>query len=101
MRCGCSSGLAASWLRISGEALHSSQRSPSLLMAMDDWVRELAEMLPARKPRQREQLQFHWGKPPPAAAPRTSTCMQDSGNKPTTAGTRQGTSRSMLLHDVR
>src|SRR5262249_54336614 len=39
--------------------------------AMDDWVRARALIDPARKPLQFGQLQFHWGKPPPAADPST------------------------------
>ncbi len=38
--------------------------------AMDDWVRAVARRLPSRKPLQLTQLQFHCGKPPPAAEPR-------------------------------
>lgn len=36
---------------------------------MEDWVRARALRLPWRKPWQLGQLQFHWGKPPPAAEP--------------------------------
>jgi hypothetical protein len=43
---------------------------------MDDWVRALAFRLPSRKPAQLAQLQFHWGKPPPAADPRIWTNME-------------------------
>src|ERR1700691_4004591 len=37
---------------------------------MEDCVRVCARKVPALKPRQFGQLQFHWGKPPPAADPR-------------------------------
>ena len=70
-RAGCSAGVCAICLRMSGEALTSSQSSPVALMAMDDWVRARAWMLPLRKPSQLAQLQFHCGKPPPAAEPST------------------------------
>ena len=46
------------------------QSSSLPLTAIDDWVRGLAVTLPSRTPRQLSQLQFHWGKPPPAAEPR-------------------------------
>ncbi|MNG11193.1 hypothetical protein D3C84_947130 [compost metagenome] len=60
---------------MSGEALHNTQSLPLALMAMDDWVRGWARSLPLRTPRQLRQLQFHWGKPPPAAEPRIWICM--------------------------
>ena len=57
--------------RMSGEALTSTQRAGSRpLTAMEDCVRGRARRVPARKPAQFGQLQFHWGKPPPAADPR-------------------------------
>ncbi|MCY1305526.1 hypothetical protein D9M70_553340 [compost metagenome] len=74
-RAGCSGGKASSWARMSGEALHSTQSMPLALMAMDDCVRGWARTLPLRTPRQLRQLQFHWGKPPPAAEPRIWMCM--------------------------
>jgi hypothetical protein len=40
-------------------------------MAREDWVRERARTVPLRTPAQLRQLQFHCGKPPPAADPRT------------------------------
>jgi len=39
--------------------------------AIDDWVRALAATVPLRTPAQLRQLQFHCGKPPPAAEPST------------------------------
>jgi hypothetical protein len=60
---------------MSGEALHNTQLTPSSEIAMDDWVRAWARRLPLRKPAQLAQLQFHWGKPPPAAEPRIWTNM--------------------------
>ena len=41
------------------------------LTAMEDWVRARKCGAPLRTPEQLRQLQFHWGKPPPAADPRT------------------------------
>src|SRR3990167_11551391 len=70
-RAGCSSGASRIWVRMSGEALTSSQSLPSALMAMDDCVRACALSVPRRKPSQLGQLQFHCGKPPPADDPRT------------------------------
>jgi hypothetical protein len=69
VRAGCKAGVARIWLRISGEALTSTQSSPFSLTAIDDCVRLVARMLPLRTPRQLKQLQFHCGKPPPAAEP--------------------------------
>jgi hypothetical protein len=38
---------------------------------MEDCVRGVARTVPRRTPSQLRQLQFHCGKPPPAAEPRT------------------------------
>src|SRR4030095_7040833 len=70
---GCNSGVARICARMSGEALKSTQYSPSLLTAIEDWLRGRARTVPARTPAQLRQLQFHCGKPPPAAEPRTLT----------------------------
>src|SRR5690554_2128461 len=70
-RAGCSSGKSMNWVRISGDALNSSQLTLSPLTAMDDWVLLVALMVPLRRPSQLGQLQFHWGNPPPAAEPST------------------------------
>src|SRR5450631_3451306 len=69
--CGCSAGLAAICWWMSGEALHSTQRRPSTETAIEDWLRLRACSVPARTPLQLPQLQFHCGKPPPAAEPST------------------------------
>jgi hypothetical protein len=57
---------------MSGEALN---RTPSVALSprtkIDDCVRGLARIVPERRPEQLRQLQFHCGKPPPAAEPRT------------------------------
>ncbi len=74
-RAGWRAGKAAIWARMSGEALQRIQRSPSSDRAMEDCVRGWAATLPSRTPRQLRQLQFHWGKPPPAAEPRIRMCM--------------------------
>src|SRR3546814_17814239 len=74
---------------MSGEALHSTQFTPSSEIAMDDWVRAWARRLPLRKPAQLAQLQFHWGKPPPAADTRiwnTMVAPSAHHNKKTTGG---------------
>src|SRR5579862_3334 len=68
----CSAGLARSCARMSGEALMSTHSPPArALTAIEDWVRARARSVPARRPAQLRQLQFHWGKPPPAADPST------------------------------
>jgi hypothetical protein len=45
---------------------------------MEDWVRAVAFRVFLRTPVHMWQLQFHWGKPPPAAAPRTCTNIRKS-----------------------
>src|SRR5262245_20782439 len=70
-RPGCSSGKARNCARRSGEALNSTQSAFPLVTTMDDWVRGRVRKVPLRTPSQFGQLQFHWGKPPPAAEPRT------------------------------
>jgi hypothetical protein len=69
-RPGCRSGFARSCAKTSGDAFTSTHESlpPT---AMDDWVRARPRSVPARHPLQFGQLQFHWGKPPPAADPST------------------------------
>lgn len=68
-RAGCNAGFARIWVSMSGDALIRSQSSPLTLMHKDDWVRACAWIVPRRKPLQFGQLQFHCGKPPPAAEP--------------------------------
>src|SRR6516164_1838000 len=68
----CRAGLACSCARTSGEAFTSAQRGLSEPhTAIEDWVRACVRNVPSRTPEQLRQLQFHWGKPPPAADPRT------------------------------
>src|SRR2546428_12390971 len=71
-RAGCSTAFALSCARMSGEALTSAHwRSSPPLTAIEDWVLGRARRVPLRTPEQLRQLQFHWGKPPPAADPST------------------------------
>src|SRR5471032_159392 len=70
---GCRSGFARNCAKISGDALTSTQESPPVT-TMEDCVRARACSVPARYPLQLGQLQFHWGKPPPAADPSTRIC---------------------------
>src|SRR5476651_2008746 len=72
-RLGWRKGEALICCRMSGEALNRTQLAPSALTAIDDCVRAVARRVPARRPAQLGQLQFHCGKPPPAAEPRTRT----------------------------
>jgi len=58
-------------IRISGDALMSTQPSVSALTATLSWVRGVARTTPSRTPRQLLQPQFHCGNPPPAAEPKT------------------------------
>src|SRR5215471_5606899 len=66
--------IACAWIcwRRSGEALIRNQRSPSPLTASDAWVRAVTPGAPSRARRHATAFEFHWGKPPPAAAPRTT-----------------------------
>jgi hypothetical protein len=52
----------------SGDALIRNQRSPSLEIAVLDCV--CGAIFPVRAATQFAQLQFHCGRPPPAALPR-------------------------------
>ncbi|MBA2594623.1 MAG: hypothetical protein H0U97_21250 [Gammaproteobacteria bacterium] len=52
--------------------MNNTHSSPSPT-AIDDWVRACARIVPWRRPAQLRQLQFHCGKPPPAAEPSTYT----------------------------
>ena len=69
-RPGCRSGFARNCVKMSGDAFTSAQESPPET-AMEDWVRARPRKVPARYPLQFGQLQFHCGKPPPAADPST------------------------------
>ncbi len=69
-------GVAASCVRTSGEALKSTQRSPSADTQSDDWLRGRTSSVRVRAETQRGQPQFHWGSPPPAAEPRTMARME-------------------------
>ena len=51
--------------------MNRTQSGLPLVTAIDDCVRARALRVPLRTPSQLRQLQFHWGKPPPAADPRT------------------------------
>ena len=46
---------------------------------MEDWVRARPCNVPDLKPLQLGQLQFHWGKPPPAADPSTLIFKEEVG----------------------
>ncbi len=78
VRAGCNIGKAASCARRSGEVLNNTQSMPSALTAIDDWVLGTALIVLLRTPWQFGQLQFHCGKPPPAAEPKTLTSMDYS-----------------------
>jgi hypothetical protein len=60
-------GRSASWRSRSGDALTRYQGSSPEPITIEDWVRGIAR--PSRAAAQTGQLQFHWGKPPPAADP--------------------------------
>ena len=68
---GSNSGNENICVRRSGLAFSSDHREPSALIASEHCVRAFARIDPARNPEQLAQLQFHCGKPPPAAEPRT------------------------------
>jgi hypothetical protein len=65
---GCKSGALSICRGKSGEALIRNQRSPSPEIAVLDCV--CGAIFPVRAPTQFAQLQFHCGRPPPAALPR-------------------------------
>jgi len=69
------------WVSTSGEALINTQSGEPSPTMMEDWVRGVALMVPARNPAQLVQLQFHCGKPPPAAEPKTCICITDQRSK--------------------
>ena len=72
VRAGCSTGFACNWARMSGDAFTNAQALPaSPVTAIEDWVRARVWREPLRTPAQLRQLQFHCGKPPPAAEPNT------------------------------
>src|SRR5690554_4033977 len=77
-RAGCSAGKSSICFLISGDALNRIQSEPLALTAIDDCVRGLALIVPSLTPRQFAQLQFHWGKPPPAPDPNTCTNIKSS-----------------------
>ena len=58
---------------MSGEAFSTTQSTPSGEIATELWL--ITGMVPARASAQFGQAQFHWGKPPPAAAPSIFTCI--------------------------
>ena len=87
---GCSAGKPSIWARISGEQLRSSQRTPSALTATHSCVRAEARTRPSRTPRQFGQPQFHCGKPPPAAEPRTRITMSSPTNTTALPRRRKG-----------
>jgi hypothetical protein len=62
---------------MSGDALTNTQAEPELT-AIDDCVRAYPWSVPPRKPAQLPQLQFHCGKPPPAAEPKTRILMKQA-----------------------
>jgi hypothetical protein len=59
-------------------------------MKIDDCVRGLKRASSARAPVQLAQLQFHCGKPPPAAAPRTVMRMEERAQEEQRPGGRPG-----------
>src|SRR5215470_1284347 len=77
-RGGSSCRVSAICVRRSGDAPSRNQTTPSGEKASCVWVRAVARREPARRPEQFRQAQFHCGKPPPAAEPRTLMCI--SGN---------------------
>src|SRR5450631_3867247 len=66
---GCRNAECPICSRRSGEALSRNHLAPSLLMARLAWDRGSAAGSPARALLQASALEFHWGNPPPAAAP--------------------------------
>src|SRR5579863_1725385 len=73
---GANSASRRSCCRRSGEALTSSQEEEWSETANCACVRACDFSSPRRRRLQFEHAQFHWGKPPPAAEPRTLTRIQ-------------------------
>ena len=59
---------------VTGLLMLRENSAPLPLSAIEDCVRACARSVPRRRPSQLRQLQFHCGKPPPAAEPRTWIC---------------------------
>jgi hypothetical protein len=78
---GCIGAKACSWARMSGEALHSTQCTPSSDIAMDDWVRRGAQAAVA-KALAVDAVAVPLREPPPAAEPRIWTNMAAPMQKP-------------------
>ena len=77
---GCKAGRARICAGKSGEAFtrnHAPESSPT---ATEDWV--WGGIRPRRASRQLAQLQFHWGNPPPAAAPSSRIRITPSDYQP-------------------
>jgi len=66
-------GVASICIRKSGEVFNKNQAQLSLLIATWVCVRGLPLKVPSRDDLQLRQLQFHCGKPPPAADPSIAT----------------------------
>src|SRR5215470_2064088 len=82
---GSSCRVAAICVRRSGEAPSRNHTTPFGENASWVWVRAVARTEPERRPEQFRQAQFHCGKPPPAAEPRTLICIggnDHSGKEP-------------------
>jgi len=80
--------VARIWVRRSGEAATRNQILESGEKAIWVCVRAEPRKVPLLRRRQFAQLQFHWGKPPPAAEPRTLMRMVDgfAGERRSRAG---------------
>src|SRR5260370_1383793 len=92
------SGLARICWRRSGDALRRNQFYESGEKAILAFVRAPALTSPVRRPLQFEQPQFHWGKPPPAAEPRTLTRIP--AHSPLTASCGQKDYSSALAYEL-
>ena len=71
---GTRQGVASICCRKSGDAFSKSQFAPSPETAIDACVRGRAAGSPDRARLHAAEPEFHCGNPPPAAAPRTTTC---------------------------
>src|SRR6202140_4984595 len=81
-RFGDNSGAAMICVLRSGEALRRNQTLELVVKASWVWLRARPRNFPALTLWQLAQAQFHWGKPPPAAEPRTFTRIR-SGSEQT------------------
>src|SRR5260221_7075877 len=99
---GCSADVASICMRRSGEVLIRNQTSPSAETASEACDRGRAAGSPPRARRHAAVFEFHCGKPPPAAAPKTIAYMTGSPERAVVTAELLpiGRSAQALFYDV-